>query len=91
MQVIGKVPSTGGLHIWTFEDSGAVGDSDVTRDGKKWVISARGSTADGRVVTATNFMTPAGADAFTFQSGERTQDGEPLPDLPPVKVTRVKP
>src|SRR5581483_8873398 len=90
MQMIGKMPSTGGLHMWTFEDSGGIGDSDITRDGKRWVIAARGSTADGRVLTATNIMTPIDADTFTWQSVERTMDGEPLPDVPPIKVVRVK-
>jgi uncharacterized protein (TIGR02246 family) len=89
-QMIGKMPSTGGMHIWTFEDEGGIGDSDITRDGKKWVFAARGSTADGRVITATNIMTQIDADTFTWQSVERTVDGETLPDQPPVKVTRVK-
>jgi uncharacterized protein (TIGR02246 family) len=89
-QMIGKMPSTGGLHQWTFEDSGGIGDADITRDGKKWVIASRASTADGRVVTATNLLTPIDADTFTFQSVERTMDDESLPDLAPVKVTRVK-
>lgn len=90
MQMIGKMPSTGGLHIWTFEDAGGIGDADITRDGKKWRFAARGSTADGRVITATNIMTPVAADTFLWQAVERTADGEPLPDLPQVKVTRVK-
>jgi uncharacterized protein (TIGR02246 family) len=90
MQMIGKMPSTGGLHMWTFEDAGGIGDSDFSRDGKKWIHSARGSTADGNVITATNIITPIDADSFLWQSAERTLDGEPLPDLPPVKVVRVK-
>lgn len=89
-QMIGKDPATGLLRAWTFEDEGGVGEADVTRDGKKWVFAARGSTADGQVVTATNLLTPAGADAFIWQSVERTLDGERLPDLPPVKAVRVK-
>jgi uncharacterized protein (TIGR02246 family) len=89
-QVIGKVPSTGALHVWTFEDSGGVGDADVTRDGKKWVHAARGASASGQVLTATNIMTPLDADSFLWQAVERTLDGEPQPDLPPVKVVRVK-
>ncbi len=91
MQMIGKMPSTGGLHTWTFEDEGGIGDTDVTRDGKKWVFAARGSTADGRVLTATNIMTPIDADSFLWQSVGRTLDGEALADQPPIKVTRVKP
>ena len=89
-QMIGKMPSTGGLHIWTFEDDGGIGDADITRDGKRWKFAARGSTADGRVITATNIMTPADADSFLWQTVERTVDGESVADLPPVKVTRVK-
>jgi hypothetical protein len=42
------------------------------------------------VVTATNLLTPTGADSFTFQSVERTMEDESLPDQAPVKVTRVK-
>jgi uncharacterized protein (TIGR02246 family) len=90
MQMIGKMPSTGGLHVWTFEDEGGIGDADITRDGKKWVHNARGATADGRVVTATNILTPIDADSFVWQSVERTLDDEELPDLPPIKVVRVK-
>ncbi|HJZ54237.1 MAG TPA: SgcJ/EcaC family oxidoreductase [Gemmataceae bacterium] len=90
MQIIGKMPSTGGLHIWTFEDEGGIGDADITREGKKWMFATRGSTADGRVVTATNILTPVDPDSFLWQTVERTIDDEPQPDLPPVKVTRVK-
>jgi uncharacterized protein (TIGR02246 family) len=89
-QTIGKMPSTGGLHIWTFEDEGGIGDADITRDGKKWRFAARGSTADGRVITATNILTPLDADTFLWQTVERTRDDEALADLPPVKVVRVK-
>lgn len=90
VQIIGKMPSTGGMHIWTFEDAGGIGDADITRDGKKWMFAARGSSADGRVITATNILTPIDADSFLWQTVERTLDGESLPDLPPIKVTRVR-
>jgi len=90
MQMFGKMPSTGEMHTWTFEDAGGIGDSDISRDGKKWTFAARGATAEGKVITATNIMTPIDADTFTWQSVERTLDGEALPDQPPVKVTRVK-
>jgi hypothetical protein len=89
-QMIGKMPSTGGMHMWTFEDEGGIGDADITREGKKWVFASRGSTADGRVITATNVMTPVDADSFLWHTVERTVDGEPVPDLVPIAVTRVK-
>jgi uncharacterized protein (TIGR02246 family) len=90
MQMIGKDPSTGMLRSWTFEDEGGIAETDVSRDGKKWVFTSRGTTSDGRVLTATNIMTPIDNDSFLWQSVGRTMDEEELPDLPQVKVTRVK-
>ncbi|MCE9562155.1 MAG: nuclear transport factor 2 family protein [Planctomycetes bacterium] len=90
MQMIGKDPSTGMLHSWTFEDEGGIGGTDISRDGKKWVYTARAVTTDGRVVTTTNIMTQIDNDSFLWHVTERAIDDEELPDLPPIKVTRVK-
>jgi len=90
MQMIGKDLATGVLRAWTFEDEGGIGDTDITRDGKKWVHTAGGVTADGRVLSATNIMTPVDADSFLWHSVGRTLDDEDLPDLAPIKVVRVK-
>jgi uncharacterized protein (TIGR02246 family) len=89
-QMIGKDPGTGALRVWTFEDEGGIGDAEITRDGAKWVFTAEGTTADGQGLTAVNLMTPVDADTFVWQATNRTLDGEALPDLTPVKVTRVK-
>jgi uncharacterized protein (TIGR02246 family) len=89
-QVIGKGPETGELQWWTFEGQGAVGEGVWLRDGKKWVIESRGVLPDGTVMTARNVLTPIDRDSFTWQATGRTENDEELPDLPPVKVTRVK-
>lgn len=90
IQMIGKDPTSGALREWTFEDDGGLGEAEFIRDGKKWLLVTRGATADGRELTATNILTPVDADAFLWQSVERALDGEPLLDLPPMKVVRVK-
>jgi uncharacterized protein (TIGR02246 family) len=89
-QVILKDPRTGQLRSWIFDDDGGFGDGDWARDGKRWVIEASGVQADGGELTARNILTPVDKDTFTWQSTERTLDGEELPNIPPVKVTRVK-
>lgn len=89
MQMFGKDPATGALRVWTFDDDGGIGEADVGRDGKKWVHTARGVTADGRVLTASNILTPVDADSFLWHPVGRTLDGDEVPDLPPIKVTRV--
>ena len=90
MQMIGKDPATGLLRSWTFEDEGGIAETDITRDGKKWLFTANGSTSEGKVLTAVNILTPVDHDAFLWQSVDRTLDDDDLPDLPQVKVTRVK-
>jgi uncharacterized protein (TIGR02246 family) len=90
LQVLLKDPRTGQLRSWLFDDDGGFGDSTWTRDGKRWIIAATGVQADGGELTASNILTPVDKDAFSWQSTERTLDGESLPNVPPVKVTRVK-
>jgi uncharacterized protein (TIGR02246 family) len=89
-QILLKDPRGGKLRSWLFDDDGGFGDGVWTRDGKRWVIAATGVQADGGELTATNILTPVDKDTFIWQSTERTLDGEELPNIPPVKVTRVK-
>src|SRR5262249_1312906 len=88
-QVIGKNPG-GGLRSWIFDSSGTFGEAVWARDGSRWVSEASGTLPDGSQVTATNLLIPLGKDAFTWQSIERPAGGAPLPDTPPLRVTRVK-
>lgn len=89
-QILLKDPRTGQLRSWLFDDDGGFGDGTWTRDGKRWVISASGIQSDGGELTATNILTPVDKDSFTWQSTERTLDGESLLNVPPIRVTRVK-
>jgi uncharacterized protein (TIGR02246 family) len=90
-QVIGVDPATGTIRTWTFEADGGVGEADWHRDGDHWVLDASGTSTDGRVLAETNILRRVNDDTFTWQSIDRTLDDDALPDLPPVKVTRVKP
>jgi uncharacterized protein (TIGR02246 family) len=89
-QVIGVDPATGLVRAWTFAPDGAIGESSWSWDGRRWSIESEGTLADGSRTTALNFLTPAGADAFTWRSVQQTHDDEDLPDIGPVKVTRVR-
>jgi uncharacterized protein (TIGR02246 family) len=89
-QMIGKDASTGQLRSWTFDPEGSFGEATWTRDGKKWIQDSAGVLADGKVMAATNILTRIDNDSFTFQSVERTVDGEAVHDIPPVRVSRVQ-
>lgn len=90
-QVIGVDPATGKLHTWTFEGDGGVGSADWNRDGDHWVLNAVGTLADGKVLTETNVIRKIDDNTMTWQSVNRMLGEIPLSDLPPVKITRVKP
>jgi uncharacterized protein (TIGR02246 family) len=88
-QVIGKNPD-GGLRSWVFDSSGSFGESVWNLEEGRWVIEAAGTLPDGSEVTAVNLLVPLGPDTFTWQSVDRFVGGAALPNVPPVKVTRVK-
>jgi uncharacterized protein (TIGR02246 family) len=90
-QMIGKDLASQELRSWTFESEGSFGEATWSRDGKTWVLDSAGRLADGSTMAATIILSPLGPDAFTWQAVRRSTDGEEEADLPPVKVTRVKP
>jgi len=89
-QIIGQDPRSGQIRSWLFSAQGGFGEATWSYDGKRWLQDAAGVEGDGTEVTATNIMTPLGKDAFSWQSVDRTIDGDEVPNIPPVKVTRVK-
>src|SRR5262245_6708065 len=89
-QMIGKDASTGTIHSWTFDRDGSFGEATWSREGRKWHVETTGVAEDGSRLTATNIISPIDTDTFTFQSVNRTEDGEDVADIPPVRVTRVK-
>jgi uncharacterized protein (TIGR02246 family) len=89
-EIIARDPASGLLRAWTFEAQGGYGEAVWAKDGKKWVLDSAGTLPGGARLTCTNIMTPLDADTFVFQSVERALNGEALPDIPPIKVTRVK-
>ena len=87
-QILAVHPSTGAIQSWTFESDGSLGEAVWSRTDKGWTAKVTSVTADGDKVTATTILTPIDENTFTFQSTERTVDGEKAPDIGPIKVTR---
>lgn len=87
-QVLGIDPATRKLKSWTFESDGSIGTAEWVRTETGWLASITATTADGEPVKAVTTITPSSRDAFTFQTTDRTVDGEKAPDSGPVQVTR---
>lgn len=89
-EILAKDPASGEIRGWLFDKSGTIAESTWMKDGKRWVIDASGTLPMGVEMSATNVLIPLGKDAFTWQSVDRSASGQPLPNVAPLKVTRVK-
>jgi uncharacterized protein (TIGR02246 family) len=89
-EMIAKDPKTGQIRSWLFDRSGTLAEAAWTRDGKRWLVEIAGTTPDGSELSAVNSLVPSGKDAFTWVSVDRSVAGQPLPNVAPLKVTRVK-
>lgn len=91
VQVIGVDPAVGLIRAWQFGSDGAIGESNWTWDGDRWVIESIATLANGSRTTAVNFLSRKDKDndAFTWRSVQRHLDDEPQPDIGPVTVKRL--
>jgi uncharacterized protein (TIGR02246 family) len=91
MQLIGLDPVDGSLRIWVFEADGGFAQGVVTREDDSWIFETIGTLADGGVLSSKNILVRVNDDTITWQPVQLTVGDEQIADLPPVKVTRIKP
>ena len=78
MQIIGWDPAAKQIRSWVFDSDGGFSEGNWTRKGNRWFIQQVGTLPDGGKSTATNIFTHLDDDSFTWQSTDRTVDGEVL-------------
>ncbi len=88
--VLSRDPATGKLKSWTFESDGSIGTSKWGRTETGWRADVSSTTGDGELVRAVTIIKPSSRNAFTFESIDRTVDGEKVANIAPVQVTRIK-
>ena len=89
-QIIGWDPLEDRLRTWTFDDEGGYSEGHFTRNGDRWLLREVGVTPDGNRTSADNTFTKLGPDRFTWESNNRTLDGDPQPSVSRIEVRRVK-
>jgi len=89
-QIIGWDPVEERLHSWTFDDEGGFSEGFFTRDGNRWLLRETGTAPDGSRTAADNTITKVSADKFTWESNNRTLDGEPQPNISRIEINRAK-
>jgi uncharacterized protein (TIGR02246 family) len=91
IQIIGWDAANKQIRSWVFDSDGGFSDGKWSRKGNRWFIQQVGTLADGGQTTATNIITYLDNDTCTWQSTDRTVDGEMLPNVDEVMVHRVVP
>jgi uncharacterized protein (TIGR02246 family) len=88
MQIIGWDPSTKQIRSWVFDSDGGFGQGTWTKKGDRWYIQQTGVLPDGRKSSAVHIITRVDDSTCTLQAVNRTVDGELLPNVEEVKITK---
>jgi uncharacterized protein (TIGR02246 family) len=77
------------IRSWIFDTNGGLGESSWSYDSGHWLILASNVLPDGSRSTAENLLTKVDDNQFTWESQNRTLDGESQPPVPKVAVHRI--
>lgn len=89
-QIIGWDPVDNCIRSWTFDDEGGFAEGRWTREGERWLLREKGVAPDGSRTAADNTLTKISDDRFTWESNNRTLDGDPQPGIARIEINRVK-
>lgn len=88
-EIIGWDPVRQQIRSWIFDSNGGFGETTWVNNGEDWLIRASNVLPDGSRSTAENVLTKVDDNKFTWESQNRTLNGEPQPSLDKVEVQRV--
>ena len=88
-EIIGWDPVRQQIRSWIFDSNGGFGESTWINNGEDWLIRAFNVLPDGSRSTAENVLTKVDDNKFTWESQNRTLNGEPQPSLDKIEVQRV--
>ncbi|HEY2572550.1 MAG TPA: nuclear transport factor 2 family protein [Verrucomicrobiaceae bacterium] len=89
-QIIGWDPVEERIRTWSFDGEGGFSDGYFTRDGDRWLLRETGVAPDGSRTASDNTITKLSADRYTWESTNRSIDGEPQPSIGRIEINRVK-
>ncbi len=88
LQIIGWDPATKQIRSWVFDSDGGFGQGTWKKKGNRWYIQQSGVLQDGRKSSSVNIITYVDDNTCTLQSVNRTVDGELLPNIEEVTITK---
>jgi uncharacterized protein (TIGR02246 family) len=88
-EVIGYDPIAGQLRSWVFDSRGGFGEGAWRQEGDRWLVSVKATGPDGASSTAQHVIAKISDNKYTWESLNRTRNGEVLPNLKRIDVVRV--
>src|ERR1700730_18336281 len=88
-EIIGWDPIKQQIRSWIFDSNGGFGETTWAPDGDDWLVRASNVLPDGTRSTAENVLTKEDGNKFTWESQNRTLNGEPQPSLDKIEVQRM--
>ncbi len=88
IQIIGWDPSIKQIRSWVFDSDGGFGQGTWTKKENRWYVQQNGILPDGRKSSAVNIFTYLDDSSCTLQSINRTLDGDLLPNVDEVTLTK---
>jgi uncharacterized protein (TIGR02246 family) len=91
VQIIGWDAARGKIRSWAFDSDGGFAEGTWKKNDTGWVIENSAVLPDGRTASSINVLKIVDENTLTWQITGRDVDGEILPNLPEVKVSRTEP
>lgn len=88
-QVIGWAPDKKVIRSWLFDSDGGTGVGVWSQQGNRWTNRTVRILPDGRKGSSVNVITQIDDNSFTWKSTSREVDGDVLPSVGPVTITRT--
>jgi uncharacterized protein (TIGR02246 family) len=88
-EIVGWDPDCQQIRSWIFDSNGGFGESRWSYEGGHWLIRASNVLPDGSRSTAENVLTKVDDNKFTWESQNRTLDGESQPSVPKIVAQRT--
>ena len=87
-QIIGWDPRREQIVSWMFDSRGGFGSGTWSKRGNQWLVDSEGVDPEGRSTSATNVIANQTANSFSWQSVNRSIEGESLSDTAPLTINR---
>ena len=88
MQVIGWDANRKQIRAWTFDSDGGFAESEFRKHKDRWIVQTVATLPDGRRGSSTSVFRPIDEDRFGWQKINRLVDGDILPNIDEIEISR---